>query len=249
MTDVKTTIDKETLKKEERAKRAEDRAILRLRFLLIRVWFFKNVFTIGVMLIVILMAFTVTGLIPETLPILGTFSYAIKNSLKEFLEIGDNEFYSMFGSITGIFTLLWSIGYASNRIKRVSYHMIDKNVMLKTILTKSKLSLNNKGRIVSIEKRIGVDLDGDRLIGDTLEVKDSSEPDNLINEIVATFSELSTIMNVDRETLQKTLEETAWKNPILEPQPVEPTTPTPPVADVAEAVVKRPATAFRPNKF
>jgi hypothetical protein len=208
-TNINTNIvDKETLKKQRKEKRAEDRAIIRLRFLLIRVWFMKNAFTIVVMSIVILMAFTVTGLIPPTLPILGTFSYAVKDSLQEFLEIGDSDFYTMFGSITGIFTLLWSIGYASSKMKRVSYYMIDKNVILKTILQKSNLSMNSKGRIVSIEKRIGIDLDGDSLIGET-PMEKSGDPDNLIYEIYETFNELSTIINVDRETLKKAIDENA----------------------------------------
>lgn len=245
-----TVVDQEQLKKERKAQKAEDKAIRKLRFLLLRVWFIKNAFTLVIMFIVILMAFTVTGLIPPTLPILGTFSYAIKDSLQNFLEIGDNEFYTMFGSITGMFTLLWSIGFASSKMKKVSYFMIDKNVILKTILQKTNLSINNKGRIVSIENRIGIDLDGDSLIGDT-PVQKGNDPDNLIYEIVETFNELSTIMNVDRETLKKTIEETAWKPPVKDTEviPEDPTPDPVPAPEVAEAVVKKPARAFRPNKF
>lgn len=105
-TDTNEVKDKATLKAEKKAIRAENRAIRKLRRLLLRVWFFKNALTLIVMFVVILMACTVTGLIPESLPILGTYSYAMRDSLQTFLEIGDDEFYSTFGSITGVFTLL-----------------------------------------------------------------------------------------------------------------------------------------------
>ena len=135
--------------------------------------------------------------------------------------------------------------------------MIDKNVILKTILQKSNLSMNSKGRIVSIEKRIGIDLDGDNLIGET-PMEKGGDPDNLIYEIYETFNELSTIINVDRETLKKAIDENTWKPPIEDDVPVE--TLSEPVTsplvtnvvseqEVTEVVVKKPARAFRPNKF
>jgi hypothetical protein len=116
--------------------------------------------------------------------------------------------------------------------------MIDKNIILKTIFQKTNLSVNNKGRIINIEKRIGIDLDGDNLIGDVHDSK-KNDPDNLIHEIVETFNELSTIINVDREILKRTIEET--KN--VGRQPGTKTN------DAAEAIVKKPAKVYRPNKF
>ena len=261
-----TTIDdaanEKALKKEKREQKLEKRAIRRLRCLLVRVWFLKNVFTITVMLIVVLMAATLTGLIPENLPILATFSYSIRDSLQTFLELGDDEFFTTFGSITGVFTLLWSIGFASSKMKAVSYYMLDRNKMLKAILSNSKLSLDNKARIVNIEKRIGVDLDGDKLVGDKPALIDPNT--NIISDIVQTWHELNTIMNIDDETLKKTINDTKYKPPV-EMQESEETAESeekPEVSDevevvtevikedeVPEVIVKKPARMFKSNKF
>lgn len=238
-------VDIEALK----AKKIEDKAIRRLRTLLIRIWFVKNWFTILIIMTVILLSLTVTGLMPESLPIIGTYSYALKDGLKEFLEIGDSEFYSLFGSITGIFSLLFSIGYASSKIKAVSYYMIDKD-KIKKALSKVNLSLTDKGKIVSIENRIGVDINGNGFIG-TTPVEPDEDPSSvfLITDVINTAKELNTIINIKREVLKEAIEENEVAIPSAPVVIPEQTTPTPPVTDVAEAVVKKPATAFRPNRF
>ena len=238
-------VDIEALK----AKKIEDKAIRRLRTLLIRIWFVKNWFTILIIMTVILLSLTVTGLMPESLPIIGTYSYALKDGLKEFLEIGDSEFYSLFGSITGIFSLLFSIGYASSKIKAVSYYMIDKD-KIKKALSKVNLSLTDKGKIVSIENRIGVDINGNGFIG-TTPVEPDGDPSSvfLITDVINTAKELNTIINIKREVLKEAIEENEVAIPSAPVVIPEQTTPTPPVTDVAEAVVKKPATAFRPNRF
>lgn len=238
-------VDIEALK----AKKIEDKAIRRLRTLLIRIWFVKNWFTILIIMTVILLSLTVTGLMPESLPIIGTYSYALKDGLKEFLEIGDSEFYSLFGSITGIFSLLFSIGYASSKIKAVSYYMIDKD-KIKKALSKVNLSLTDKGKIISIENRIGVDINGNGFIG-TTPVEPDEDPSSvfLITDVINTAKELNTIINIKREVLKEAIEENEVAIPSAPVVIPEQTTPTPPVTDVAEAVVKKPATAFRPNRF
>lgn len=198
---------------------------------------------------VILLALTVTGLMPENLPVVGTYSYELKDSLKEFLEIGDSEFYSLFGSITGIFSLLFSIGYASSKIKAVSYYMIDKDKIRKALL-KVNLSLTDKGKIISIENRIGIDINGNGFIGTTpVEPEEESPTVFLISDVINTAKELNTIMNIERKVLKEAIKENEVAIPSTSVVVPGQTTPTPPVSDVAEVVVKKPAKAFRPNRF
>ena len=125
--------------------------------------------------------------------------------------------------------------------------MIDKNKLLKYALAKSKLSINDKGKIISIEKRLGVDLDGDKIIGENEPAEITVFEDNIMSEILNTFSELSTILNVKRDTLKETVDEHK-KETVEETVEETPTPAVEPVA-VAEVVKKKPATAFRPNKF
>jgi len=190
------------------------------------------------MITVLLMSVTVTGLLPQSVPVLGTFSYALRDSLQRFLEIGDNEFYSLFGSVTGLFSLLWSIGYASNKMSAVSYYMLDKT-KIHRILLKGNLSLNDKGKITLIEKRIGIDIDGDDKIGG-VSIKPATEMadgNNIVSEMVGTFNELTTILSVDKDTLKKTISE---NDKMIESK----------VEDyVATVVAKKPTSAFKPNKF
>jgi len=216
---------------------------------------------------VLLLAFTVTGLIPENLPLIGPYSYALKNALQDFLQIGDEEFYSLFGSITGIFTLLFSIGFASSKLKAVSYYMINKD-KIKKVLSKVHLSLTDRGRIISIENRIGVDLDGDKKIGSTPINISENDTFNFISDVIGTVNELGTILKIDKETLREAVKEnknTNVNNEDIErivesvkevveiftkKQPEESTPTAPTVPNPApEVVVKKPATAFRPNRF
>lgn len=242
----KNVVDKAAI----RAERLEDKAVRKLRALLIRIWFIKNWFTILVIVTVILLAFTVTGLMPENLPVIGTYSYALKSGLQQFLEIGDQEFYTLFGSITGVFSLLFSVGFASAKIKAVSYYMIDKD-KIKLALAKVNLSLTDKGKIVSIENRIGIDLDGDKKIGNT--VIDISESSSLhfLADVFGTTDELVTILKLPKATLREAIKENPGKDKVDARQladalveiaeifipPVEPIN----TVNIAEAVMKKPA--------
>lgn len=231
---------KKLTKKEKRAQREEDRAVARLRFLLVRVWFIKNWFTLFVMFSVAVLTSATAGLIPETMPVLGPYSNYLKVAAQDFLEIGDSEFYSLFGSMTGAITLLWGIGYASSKVKLVSYYMIDKNKLLKYALSKGRLSIDERGRITSIEKRLGIDLDGDRLIGNEPSVIESRLfDDNIISDMIDTVSELSTILNVEKDTIKDAIKEDTGKK-------VDKRKKDEPAVDV---VVKKPAKVFKPSKL
>lgn len=240
-------VDIEALK----AKRIEDRAIRKLRNLLIRIWLIKNWFTIVIIITVILLSLTVTGLMPEHLPIIGTYSYALKDALKEFLQIGDSEFYSLFGSIAGIFSLLFSIGYASSKIKAVSYYMID-NDKIRKVLLKVNLSMTDKGKIISIENRIGIDINGNGFIGTTpVEPEEESSNVFLVTDVINTVSEFNKIINIKKDILRDAIKENEiaidTTNSNAESTP---TTNVAPVAEpTPEVVAKRPSTPFRPNKF
>jgi hypothetical protein len=213
---------------------------------------------------VLLLAFTVTGLIPEDLPIIGPYSYSLKNGLQDFLQIGDEEFYSLFGSITGIFSLLFSIGFASSKLKAVSYYMINKD-KIKKVLSKVHLSFTDKGRIISLENRIGLDLDGDKKIGSTPIDISESDTLNFISDVVGTFNELGTIMKIDKDTLREAVKENNKPQDIKDVErivetvkevveifsekPSETNAVTATSNPAPEVVVKKPATAFRPNRF
>lgn len=229
----------EELELDKKSRKKEDAIVLRLRFLLIRVWFIKNWFTLFIIFIGMIIIAATAGLIPESMPVIGTFSYALKDKLQTFLEIGDEEFYSIFGSITGLLTLLWGIGYASSKIKSVSYYMIDKSKLLKYALSKGRLSLDDKGKIIRIEKRLGIDLDGDNMIAEETYHPGIELDDNIISDIFQTFSELKTIINVPDETLREAAIEEK-KEKVAE---VVVETPAP------EVVKKKPSTPFKSNRL
>ena len=71
---------------------------------------------------------------------------------------------SLFGSLTGIFSIFFALGYLSSNIKHVSYAMINKTKINK-ILEGSKLTMTEMGKIVTLETRVEMDLDGDNKIG------------------------------------------------------------------------------------
>jgi hypothetical protein len=151
-----------------------------------------------------------------------------------------------------MFSLLFSIGFAASKIKSVSYYMISKD-KIKKALERAHLSLSDRGKIISIENRIGIDINGNGYIGTTpvVDIPESVSL-NFLGDVVSTFTELSTILHVDREILRAAIEE----NKVVPVQTIaqvnqtvsvpEPAIPEDTATDV---VKKRPAVPLRPNKF
>lgn len=221
--------NKETKKNIEYKKKKK--ALRKLKGLLIRVWFFKNWFTIFTVIATILMVSTITGIIPETIPFIGTFSNAIKVRFQHFLEIDDSNYMSLFGAVSGIFSVFFALGYTSSNIKSVSYSMINKK-KLGNILMDANLSITDKGRIIKAEEKLGLDLDGDNKIGNTpMEIINK---DTIIGDIVSTFTELSTILSVDEELLKEINKEQGAEKK---------------KDDSVDVVSKKPATKYRPPGF
>lgn len=208
------------------------KAINKLRFLLLRVWFYKNWFTLLVVVGGILVAATMTGIMPINIPIIGKISDTIKQYFNEFLGLEDKGYMSLFGSLTGIFSIFFALGYLSSNIKHVSYAMINKTKINK-ILEGSKLTMSEMGKIVTIETRVEMDLDGDNKIG-----KHSLETpvnENIITDIMNTFNELTTILSIEDEILHEVNEKHSVKNKQKE--------------ETVEVVDRKPSTRYRPPGF
>lgn len=208
------------------------KAIKKLRFLLLKVWFYKNWFTLLVVIVGILVAATMTGIMPINIPIIGKLSNAIKKYFNEFLTLGDKEYISLFGSLTGIFSIFFALGYLSSNIKHVSYSMINKTKINK-ILEGSKLTMTEMGKIVTLEERIEMDLNGDNKIGKHLLETPGNE--NIVTDIVNTFNELSTILSIEDEILDEVNEKNSIKNKQKE--------------ETVEVVDRKPSTKYRPPGF
>ena len=208
------------------------KAINKLRFLLLRVWFYKNWFTLLVVVTGILVAATVTGIMPINIPIIGKISNAIKQYFNEFLRLGEEGYMSLFGSLTGIFSIFFALGYLSSNIKHVSYSMINKTKINK-ILEGSKLTMTEMGKIVTLETRIEMDLNGDNKIGKHL--FETPERENIVNDIINTFDELSTILSIEDEILHEVNEKHSIKNKEKE--------------ETIEVVDRKPSTKYRPPGF
>lgn len=186
--------------KRQRKPKSTRRAVAELRALLLRVWFVKNWFTIFIMITTLLIVAILSGLFPAEVPVIGTASNAIKTKIQNFTSLNNEEYFSLFGSASGIFYIFFGLGYTSNKIKRVNYSMLNKDELTK-ILSPARLTINQKGKIIRAEKHLGVDIDGDNKIGETpVELKENT---NVIEDVVNTVSELVTILSIDKDDLEQ----------------------------------------------
>ncbi len=139
---------------------------------------------------------------------------------------------SLFGSLTGIFSIFFALGYLSSHIKHVSYSMINKTKINK-ILEGSKLTMTEMGKIVTLETRIEMDLDGDQKIGKS--PLETPEKENIVTDIMNTFNELTTILSIEDEILHEVNEKHSVKNKQKE--------------ETVEVVDRKPSTRYRPPGF
>ena len=110
--------------------------------------------------------------------------------------------------------------------------MISKTKINK-ILEGSKLTMTEMGKIVTLETRIEMDLNGDNKIGKHL--FETPERENIVTDIMNTFDELSTILSLEDEILHEVNEKHSIKNKQKE--------------ETVEVVDRKPSTKYRPPGF
>lgn len=169
--------------------------LLKLRLMLLRIWFVKNLVTfikIGIIVLIILM---MTGQITENTPVFGAILYPIFrpliDSIRDVITTRNTNSFMSFASIA--LSIIVSITMFTIKIQTIAQNDITSKE-LKMAMVKAGLYFNENGKMVKkVEKAIGADIDGDGK-------SDNKEPNTsigLFKSIKNAVSEFITVMKTD----------------------------------------------------
>lgn len=173
----------------------------KLRLALLRVWFMKNLVVFFELLFFVGLILILTGQIDENTPVLGIIfgemSVAIREALSQNSSTG--EFWTDLASVVA--TILVSTGILSTNLKRIGIADI-KSKNLKRALVQAGMYFNQDGKLVKrIEEASRIDLNGDRIIGDTGISVDDLPKEGFLPGIKRAGEELGTILTMKIETV------------------------------------------------
>ena len=168
--------------------------LIKLRLMLLRIWFVKNLVTfikIGLIVILVLM---LTGQVTSETPILGSIIYPLFqpliDSINEVITTKNANSFMSFASVA--LSILITVTIFTIKMQSIAQNDI-KNKELKMAMVKAGLYFNENGKMVKkVEQAIGVDIDGD---GKSDEKETTST--GLFTSIKNAIGEFITVMKTD----------------------------------------------------
>jgi hypothetical protein len=167
----------------------------KLRMALLKIWFVKNLVVFFELIFIVSMILVLTGQLPESTPIVGELSIAIREVITQ--KYSDDFLVNL---ISMVLTLLVSVGMLSTNLKRIALSDI-KSRNLKKALIQAGLYFNQDGKLVKrLEEATKMDISGDGKIGDSDIVVEDIEKGKLLPNLRRAGEELATIMTFKIET-------------------------------------------------
>jgi len=167
----------------------------KLRMTLLKIWAIKNTVVFFELSLFIGIILVLTGQLPESTPIVGELSLAIR-------EVFTNQYSTDFflNMLSTVLSLLVTIGMLSTNTKRIALTDI-KSKKLKKALVKAGLYFNQEGRLVKrLEEAMNMDLTGNGKIGDREVSVEDLPKEGFLPKLKKAGEEFGTIMTVKIET-------------------------------------------------
>ena len=169
--------------------------LFKLRLMLLRIWFVKNLVTFIKIAVIILVVLMLTGQITAETPIFGTILYPLFqpliDSIRDVISQRNADSFMSFASIA--LSILITVTMFTIKMQSICQNDI-KNKELKMAMVKAGLYFNENGRMMKkIEQATGTDIDGD---GKSDE-KEATSNTSLFNSIKNAIGEFITVMKTE----------------------------------------------------
>ena len=184
--------------------------LIKLRLMLLRIWFMKNLMTFVKVLIAVVFVLMLFGQINENTPVLGFIVYPILKPLIDSINdiVATRDAGSFMGFASAALSILITISLFTIKLKSISQNDI-KNKELKIAMVRAGLYFNENGKLVKkVEKAIGTDINGDGVVDEN----DVIKSEGFFKGIGRAISEFVTVITTDigeDETAKEKLAEAA----------------------------------------
>ena len=184
--------------------------LIKLRLMLLRIWFMKNLMTFVKVLIAVVFVLMLFGQINEDTPVLGILIYPLLKPLIDSINeiIATRDASGFMGFASSALSILITVSIFTIKLKSISQNDI-KNKDLKIAMVKAGLYFNENGKLVKkVEKATGADINGDGVIDEN----DIVKSEGFFKGITRAISEFVTVITTDiseGETADEKIDEVA----------------------------------------